>query len=137
MYVVLSWLIGGGSLPLRCNPTSSSDGPGRVKPKGRRNTRSKDHKSGLRSKDTIDVIQQTQKDDCEGTYVPTKTGIYTAICCVPGWLGGIFMPQTPTLLVVENGLYIYSSATKSSLNLVMHVESLSAFVLHVWYFDGR
>lgn len=74
-YVVLTnRLIGGDSLPLRCNPTSSSDGPTRVKSKARRNTRSSEHKSGLRSKDTIDVMQQSQKDDCEGIYVPTKAG---------------------------------------------------------------
>ena len=76
-------LIGGGSLPLRCNPTSSGDGPTRVKCKARCNTRSKEHKSGLRSKDTIDVMQQSQKDDCEGIYVPTKTGkkLHTIIHC--------------------------------------------------------
>ena len=69
-------LIGGGSLPLRCNPTSSSDGPARVREaKGRRNTRSKECKTGLRSKATIEVIQQSQKDDCEGLYTPTKPGI--------------------------------------------------------------
>lgn len=61
---------------MRCNPTSSSDGPARVRePKGRHNTRSKDHKTGLRSKATIEVIQQSQKDDCEGLYTPTKLGI--------------------------------------------------------------
>ena len=68
-------MIGGGSLPLKCNPTSSGDGPVRIKSKTRRNSRSKEHKSGLRSKETIDVIQEFQKDDCEGIYVPTKTGI--------------------------------------------------------------
>lgn len=68
-------MIGGGSLPLRCNPTSSSDGPSRAREsKPRRNTRSKECKSGLRSKETIDIIEESHKDDCEGVYVPTKTG---------------------------------------------------------------
>jgi len=71
------WLIGGGSLPLRCNPTSSSDGSScrtKVESKPGRSSRSKQYKSGLRSKETIDTMQQAQKEDCEGVYTPRKTG---------------------------------------------------------------
>ena len=46
-----------------------------MKSTAKRNTRSKEYKSGLRSRETIGMIQQSKKDECEGVYVPSKTGV--------------------------------------------------------------
>ncbi|XP_065898590.1 UPF0193 protein EVG1 homolog [Dysidea avara] len=63
----------GASLPLRCNPTSSSEG-GRPKESKKRHAHAKQSRSGLRSKETIETLQQSQQSNSDGVYTPTRNG---------------------------------------------------------------
>ena len=62
----------GRSLPLECNPTSSSPGNRGVRPAPYKKRSKQPSKQGLRTKDTIDkVVEITSEDD---KYRPMPTG---------------------------------------------------------------